>query len=62
VVTRNQDIRQLILNACADGRLVMDDLEAGRAIKSQDAWLQHRKVAIGYRLYREKNIGFQAKV
>tara|TARA_R110001599_G_scaffold2297_21_gene12262 strand:+ start:13127 stop:14542 length:1416 start_codon:yes stop_codon:yes gene_type:complete len=54
VVTRNQDIRQLILNACADGRLVMDDLEVGRAIKSQDAGLRHRKVAIGYRLYREK--------
>nr|WP_290701604.1 Coenzyme F420 hydrogenase/dehydrogenase, beta subunit C-terminal domain [Halomonas sp. UBA3074] len=54
VVTRNQDIRQLIISARTQGRLVMDDLGVVKAEKSQDAGLRHRKIAIGYRLYCEK--------
>lgn len=54
VVTRNQDIRQLIVNARTEGRLEMDDLGVEKAVQSQDAGLRHRKVSIGYRIYREQ--------
>ncbi len=57
VVTRNQHIRQLIVNARTEGRLEMDDLGVEKAVQSQDAGLRHRKVAIGYRLYCEKISG-----
>ncbi len=51
VVTRNQDIQQLIVNARTDGRLEMDDMDVDKAVQSQDAGLRHRKVAIGYRIH-----------
>lgn len=54
VVTRNQDIRQLIVNARTEGRLEMDDLGVEKAVQSQGAGLRHRKVAIGYRIHREQ--------
>src|SRR5690554_2568753 len=54
VVTRNQEIRQLIVNARTEGRLEMDDLGVEKAVQSQDAGLRHRKVAIGYRIHCEK--------
>ncbi|MBC7192797.1 hypothetical protein [Marinobacter sp.] len=50
VVTRNQDIRQLIVNARAEGRLRMDDLAVEKAVQSQDAGLRHRKHGIVDRL------------
>lgn len=50
VVTRNQDIRQLILNARTEGRLEMDDLGVEKAVQSQDAGLRHRKRGIVDRL------------
>lgn len=55
VVTRNQEIRQLIVNARIEGRLKMDDLGVEQAVQSQDAGLRHRKVAIGYRIHCEQN-------
>ncbi|WP_100641488.1 Coenzyme F420 hydrogenase/dehydrogenase, beta subunit C-terminal domain [Marinobacter salexigens] len=54
VVTRNQNIRQLIVNARTEGRLEMDDLGVAKAVQSQDAGLRHRKIAIGYRIHREQ--------
>ena len=54
VVTRNQDLRQLIVNARTEGRLEMDDLGVEKAVESQDAGLRHRKVAIGYRIHCEQ--------
>lgn len=54
VVTRNQNIRQLIVNARTEGRLEMDDLGVEKAVQSQDAGLRHRKIAIGYRLHCEQ--------
>ena len=54
VVTRNDNIQQLIVNARSEGRLVLDDVGVEKAIQSQDAGLRHRKVAISYRLYCEK--------
>nr|WP_281379328.1 Coenzyme F420 hydrogenase/dehydrogenase, beta subunit C-terminal domain [Halomonas campaniensis] len=57
VVTRNQEIRQLIVNARTEGRLEMDDLGVEKAVQSQDAGLRHRKVAIGYRIHCEKASG-----
>lgn len=54
VVTRNQDIRQLIVSARKEGRLEMDDLGVEKAVPSQDAGLRHRKVAIGYRIHCEQ--------
>lgn len=57
VVTRNQDIRDLIESARNEGRLEMDDLGVEKAVQSQDAGLRHRKVAIGYRLYCEQAVG-----
>lgn len=54
VVTRNQNIRQLIVSARSEGRLEMDDLGIEKAVQSQDAGLRHRKVAIGYRIYLEQ--------
>ncbi|EPY4835453.1 MULTISPECIES: Coenzyme F420 hydrogenase/dehydrogenase, beta subunit C-terminal domain [Klebsiella] len=50
VVTRNQDIRQLIVNARIEGRLEMDDLSVEKAVQSQDAGLRHRKRGIVDRL------------
>lgn len=50
VVTRNQDIRQLIVNARTEGRLEMDDLGVEKAVQSQDARLRHRKGGIVDRL------------
>lgn len=50
VVTRNQDIRQLIVNARTEGRLEMDDLGVEKAVQSQDAGLRHRKRGIVDRL------------
>lgn len=50
VVTRNQDIRQLIVNARNEGRLDMDDLGVEKAVQSQDAGLRHKKGGIVDRL------------
>ena len=57
VVTRSDDLQRLIINARSEGRLKLDDLSVEKAAQSQDAGLRHRKVAIGYRLYREKSKG-----
>ncbi|MHA6964801.1 Coenzyme F420 hydrogenase/dehydrogenase, beta subunit C-terminal domain [Zobellella denitrificans] len=54
VVTRNDELRKLIINACSEGRLALDELSIKKAIQSQDAGLRHRKVSIGYRLHCEK--------
>jgi len=54
VVTRNANIQQIIVDAMSDGRLDFKELGVEKAIQSQDAGLRHRKVAIGYRLHREK--------
>lgn len=54
VITRNQDIRELIVNARTEGRLEMHDLDVEKAVQSQDAGLRHRKVAIGYRIHCEQ--------
>lgn len=57
VVTRNQDIRRLIINASTEGRLEMKNLSIQQAAQSQDAGLRHRKSAIGFRLYCEQMLG-----
>lgn len=57
VVTRNQDIRQLIVNARTEGRLEMDDLGVEKAVQSQDAGLRHRKSGISDRLKFETEAG-----
>ncbi len=54
VVTRNDEIQRLIVNAKSEGRLHLDDLGVEKAVQSQDAGLRHRKIAIGYRLHCEK--------
>lgn len=56
VVTRNQGIRQLIVNARNEGRLEMSDLGVEKAAQSQDAGLRHRQEAIGYRLHCEQAV------
>lgn len=57
VVTRNQDVRQLIINAREEGRLVMDDLPVEKAVQSQDAGLRHRRIGIIDRLGFEAEAG-----
>lgn len=57
VVTRNQEIRQLIVNARTEGRLEMDDLGVEQAVQSQDAGLRHRKSGIVDRLQFEAEAG-----
>jgi len=57
VVTRNQDIRRLIVNARTEGRLEMDDLGVEKAVQSQDAGLRHRKCGIVDRLEFETEAG-----
>lgn len=57
VVTRNQDLQQLITNARAEGRLAMDDLPVEKAVQSQDAGLRHRRVGIIDRMAFETEAG-----
>lgn len=55
IVTRNNDIHQLILNAQHEGRININEISTEKAIKSQSAGLRHRKIGIADRLDFEKN-------
>ncbi len=57
VVTRNQDVQQLITNALVEGRLAMDELPVEKAVQSQDAGLRHRRIGIIDRLAFEAEAG-----
>jgi hypothetical protein len=50
-------IRELLERAAIEKRLELDAISVGAAIESQDAGLRHRKGAIAYRLYKEKQNG-----
>ncbi len=56
VVTRHDDIQQLIVNARSEGRIELDDLGVEKAAQSQDAGLRHRKVSIQARIALEQRI------
>ena len=54
VVSRDNEIKNILIDAWSENRLELDELSIDKAAQSQDAGLRHRKDSIAYRLHCEQ--------
>jgi len=57
LVTRTPEMQALVLEAQAQGRLVLDPVTPDEVAQSQEAGLRHRREGLAYRLYLKEQAG-----